>query len=472
MLAATAAGVYWFGVHALGDTVGGRDDGRRRPGPHLHPAGARRHDPDGRHRPGACRCAAPSRTTPTAGSSDVGAWARTLDRGGRLRRARRRRAAAGDRPLTWLVDPAVTDAARRLAARQPGPLARHRPTTPRPGDDRGRRGVRTSPSDRPSADPARRRPPRTPTPEDAELAAASAAGGATGSTGCTRGSRAARCWPCPYGDLDVSAAADARPAPTPQARKRTGTELGRWGLPITPGRGRPARLPDAAAHRDDRRRTHQSWSRTRCSRARRAVGGADATATSWSSPPSERGHRRTRPRRPADPGRAAPAHPQRGRAAPADARAAAAGRVCCRRLGARHRATASSTGSTSTGSTSPRSRRDPRTGPRARSTPTGSTTPRRGRPSSTPSTSPRPSGLARAGGILQNLLTAQQQVGGTVRDEAMTDVSYADRRRPARSRASAARSRAWISEPARLGRGRRRPRRSSCPAAAAGSPRR
>ena len=58
-------------------------------------------------------------------------------------------------------------------------------------------------------------------------------------------------------------------------------------------------------------------------------------------------------------------------------------------------------------------------------------------------------GLSRSGDILQNLLTLNNEVGGTVRDEAMTDVSYADRRRPFTSRASAARSRAWIEE--RLG---------------------
>ena len=38
--------------------------------------------------------------------------------------------------------------------------------------------------------------------------------------------------------------------------------------------------------------------------------------------------------------------------------------------------------------------------------------------------------LARAGDTLQNLLTLNDQVGGVVRDEAMTDLSYATRRQP------------------------------------------
>ena len=35
-------GVHWLGVHALGENAAGRDDPRRRPRPHLHPARRRR----------------------------------------------------------------------------------------------------------------------------------------------------------------------------------------------------------------------------------------------------------------------------------------------------------------------------------------------------------------------------------------------------------------------------------------------
>jgi hypothetical protein len=55
-------------------------------------------------------------------------------------------------------------------------------------------------------------------------------------------------------------------------------------------------------------------------------------------------------------------------------------------------------------------------------------------------------GLTRAGDTLQNLLTLNDQVGGVVRDEAMTDLAYANRRDPAASRASASSSRGWIEQ--------------------------
>jgi hypothetical protein len=52
--------------------------------------------------------------------------------------------------------------------------------------------------------------------------------------------------------------------------------------------------------------------------------------------------------------------------------------------------------------------------------------------------------LARAGDTLQNLLTDNDSVAGVVRDEAFTDLSYADRDHPDSSRLSADVSRAWI----------------------------
>jgi uncharacterized protein DUF6049 len=55
-------------------------------------------------------------------------------------------------------------------------------------------------------------------------------------------------------------------------------------------------------------------------------------------------------------------------------------------------------------------------------------------------------GLARSGDILQNLLTLNDEVGGVVRDEAMTDLSYASRRPTTDSQGSAAGSRSWIEQ--------------------------
>ena len=114
-------GVYWFGVHALGESrTSPRDvvaDGRARTFLPL------------------VRRALSSTPVDTAivvplrrsvayeddGSlADVEGWTSSLSSGGRLRSLVDFGAAAGSRPITWLVDPAVSDAARRLAAGNPG----------------------------------------------------------------------------------------------------------------------------------------------------------------------------------------------------------------------------------------------------------------------------------------------------------------------------------------------------------------
>ena len=56
------------------------------------------------------------------------------------------------------------------------------------------------------------------------------------------------------------------------------------------------------------------------------------------------------------------------------------------------------------------------------------------------------SSLIQAGDTLQNLLTLNDQVGSTVRDEAYTDVSYSAQIQPWRAQISADRSRGWIEQ--------------------------
>jgi hypothetical protein len=120
-LAVTAAGVYWLGVHASGDSSVPRDvfaDGRARTFIPLVPR-------TGGKNPDTVDAAivVPIRETvwltPDGRVNRVGKWARSLDVGGRLHSI----LGAGDPttgvPLTWLVDPAVLAAVARLAAGNP-----------------------------------------------------------------------------------------------------------------------------------------------------------------------------------------------------------------------------------------------------------------------------------------------------------------------------------------------------------------
>ena len=160
-------GVYWIGVHALGDQPGGPRPGGRRPRAHVHPARAR-------------KSLARLRTVPLSVVLPVRDRAR---RGGRRQpqrprplgaphRARgspvpARRTSAprpGPRPLTWVVDPAVLDALQDFGRGNP-PLSLG-PATGRAGA-RGRRpGDDQQPDSSPSPSPSpRTESRRTPSEE-------------------------------------------------------------------------------------------------------------------------------------------------------------------------------------------------------------------------------------------------------------------------------------------------------------------
>jgi len=111
-------GVYWFGVHASGETPSQpRDsfaDGRARTFlPQL---------PDDTE-PARLALVAPVRHqvsyAPDGSLADTQAWVRDLATGGALDDAVTFADAAAGRPLTWLVDPAVLDAVARLADGNP-----------------------------------------------------------------------------------------------------------------------------------------------------------------------------------------------------------------------------------------------------------------------------------------------------------------------------------------------------------------
>jgi hypothetical protein len=250
-LGVTAAGVYWFGVHALGESDEPRDsiaDGRARTFlPLVPPRGSGsvntalvipiRHE---------------VRYAPGGQIIDSQAWARSLDIGGSLRSLVDFGAAAGSRPVTWLVDPAVPDAVRDLVAGNP----------PRPLDETvpTRAGGTASPS--PSPDPTESDTGDSPTPEPQE-----APEGAPQNPASEPGAawlerlRASlgggdEVLTLPYGDLDVSAAADREPEMYDEARRHTGTVLDSWDLETAPAIASPSGyLAPAALRMIDRRST-------------------------------------------------------------------------------------------------------------------------------------------------------------------------------------------------------------------------
>lgn len=141
-------GVYWLGVHALGSSGDGRDgfaDGRARTfvasvPPRTAPVPVSLVLPVRR----------PVRHEPDGSLAQVERWVRDLGPGGPLRSMIDLGASAGDRDVTWLLDPAVLVAVQRLAAGNPGrSLA---PTLPPGAEEAGGGGEDGTPS--PTGEPS------------------------------------------------------------------------------------------------------------------------------------------------------------------------------------------------------------------------------------------------------------------------------------------------------------------------------
>ncbi|MGC4109859.1 MAG: DUF6049 family protein [Nocardioides sp.] len=137
-LPVSSPGVYWFGVHVLGDNgEGGPREavGRDRTFLAYVPASVAQ----GAQEQVALvlPVRAPVTHGPDGSVEDPESWGQSL-RSGMLHDVAQTGAAAGGRPLTWLLDPAVTDVARRLAqgnpARQLGPPAKGGKDSPTPSD--------------------------------------------------------------------------------------------------------------------------------------------------------------------------------------------------------------------------------------------------------------------------------------------------------------------------------------------------
>ncbi|WP_180934919.1 hypothetical protein [Nocardioides ungokensis] len=239
------AGVYWFGVHALGTGPDGRLDGADG-GPAPSCAGSRR-----RTRPWTppwcSRCGAPP-PTPRTGASRTSRGGTPPSRrrpaapDGRLRGRRRQPA----RSPGCSTPGCPTWSGRSRSATRRGPWPRPRPGRPAATTAaaaararRRRRAPRRRPAARTGPTPAT--PTRRPSPRSQRRATP----GSTAARGTQRRGDLA----LPYGDLDVAAAAEHDPALYRRARQRSGTELAPWGLPMTPAVSAPGGYLDAPALR-------------------------------------------------------------------------------------------------------------------------------------------------------------------------------------------------------------------------------
>jgi hypothetical protein len=248
-LGVTQPGVYWFGVHALGQSSEPRDDiadGRARTFLPLVPRGS-----------GSVNTALvipirrEVRYAPGGRIIDVHGWARTLESGGSLRSLVDFGAAAGSRPVTWLLDPAVPDAVRDLVGgNPPRPLDETVPVPPEPGS--------TSPSSEPSGSGGAASPTTEAeeAPEGAPQNAASAPGAAWLARLRETLGDGDQVLTLPYGDLDVSAAAQREPDMYELARRRTGEVLASWDIDSAPAISSPSGyLRPQALQMVDRRST-------------------------------------------------------------------------------------------------------------------------------------------------------------------------------------------------------------------------
>ncbi|MBO0844792.1 MAG: hypothetical protein J2P22_05185, partial [Nocardioides sp.] len=221
-LPVSAPGVYWFGVHVLGDNGHGGSRnavGRDRTFIPLVPSPTNASPP-----PEATALMLPVRAAVVRGTDgaieDPAAWTQSLQTGALHELVNLGQAAHGH-PLTWLVDPAVVDTVRALAHGNP----------PRTLGNPPRTGQGESPSASPSA---------------SATDSSAAAGGTTPSSATEQ---VARRWlrqmhrllasgtgevlGLPYGDVAVESATTYDDALLAHAFHRTGDMLRPWGLPLS-----------------------------------------------------------------------------------------------------------------------------------------------------------------------------------------------------------------------------------------------
>lgn len=231
-------GVYWFGVHALGESV---DSPREPDGQAVADGRARTFLP---YVPPSTRgdvklsLVMPLRrflAREADGSlSDPAAWLRTLTEGGRLREAVDFGDAAGPGMISWLVDPALLDAVLRLARGNP---PRSLGPTLQPADQG--ESPSASPSDDAGGGDAEEEESAPPTP--LQTAAT------TWLSDLQPLLRTQELLTLPYGDLDIAAAADHAPELIELADTQASAVLDEWGVEGTEVVGSPSGYLDPGA---------------------------------------------------------------------------------------------------------------------------------------------------------------------------------------------------------------------------------
>lgn len=239
LLPVTTPGVYWFGVHALGASESTADDqfadGRARTFLPYIPRGE-----------GGVRGEVdavivvplryPIRHLQRGTLARVDEWEEAFQPTGELGGPLAFGAAAVGQPVTWLVDPAVPDAARLLRrGNLPRDLGPSASDEEEPADDE-------SPSDDPSDQPEQ-------TDEEAEpVSDASWALAAQRWLDALEVQlRGAEVLALPYGDLDMSATPEWMPDLYTTARDREGDVLSSWGTPTRPVIASPGGYLDPSA---------------------------------------------------------------------------------------------------------------------------------------------------------------------------------------------------------------------------------
>jgi len=222
----SAAGVYWFGAHALGNTTDLRDgvaDGRARTLLALVPP-----DTKGRERAAVVIPIRRSiRHTADGRLRSAARWAADLSVGGRLRTLGDFGASSGTIPVTWLVDPAVPDAVARLVAGNPQRTLADVLPPPGGGSENPDPGEGT-----PSSEIVEPGDEETDEPQQPPNVAATP--GATWLTRFEDALAGDQVLALPFGDPDVAAIASHAPPFYDAAVRRGGTELERWRVDTSP----------------------------------------------------------------------------------------------------------------------------------------------------------------------------------------------------------------------------------------------
>lgn len=227
-------GVYWLGVHALGETADGRTgnaNGKARTFLPVVPAGS----------PTVARTSVlvplrePIGYTGEGQVADEATWLDLFGSRGRLRHvldaARATSASADPAAVTWLLDPAVLDVATRLAAGNPArslapsPAEREAEGTEGDGGGDGGDDGEESPEDAPSDEAT-----EGTTPADPEVAEVASAWLEDALALLAEG----EVLTLPYGDLDVTGATAHEPGAYARARALSNDALERYGLTGVP----------------------------------------------------------------------------------------------------------------------------------------------------------------------------------------------------------------------------------------------